>query len=1741
MQERKQSLDFFLTDLLGTEYSNSPNKVQILDTLHNDPAALETAIYTADPSMYEAEQQAPGTMKNMVSNYVNVSYWDIAKAAIPGAMASVADAALGVAAVADPSVQQSQAYRDVKAWQDFNALPINPEDLGKKAVSGGLTSAAQMGGIMGAAALGVAAVGASPALIPTLAIGGLSAVSGGSAAGEHIAEGGSQLGAATKGAAYAVFEFAANKIIGPVEAAMNLGLGKNVIKEFASYTVKEVTEELVTETGQAATDYFAETGSKQPFLERLRDTALATIVAAPILGGGMSVANPRIQAAQVVYDTAQDEIARNRTQVTLDKLKASGDAVLIETPDVATDNRETLQHDTGSHNPENVTEFASSDEAYAQTAQTVTPEGNEVINKSGHRMYRVGENVFLKGIKTSIKNSKVVTNNQGVPAVVTEISEDGLTATVEFADKVKDDDGNLVAQTQEVETSTIFPDKHASRKTVHLKVDPTAPNFGSLLRVAKKFLPEVQSWAKVAGKQKASIFAVTAIDNVTGKPYQIKLDKALQAGDPNFAAVTIAHELGHILSMMKSTIPSAEIGGPKSNSLIRKLTRSYSSLKDYILKEPPELSSNPVMQTLISEQQKFVDDRLALKRASDPEARIGTEDHEDMSEKWDSLLATRGIEGLSDKEKEGVTIDVELDVAAGMKTFRKDKGIKRQKSKRLKDERIRLRAEAKKKHMVLAYEKKGMYYLPALRGELEAVSAAMRGLEIGSPLAKAAMMEDRHHNEEMFADFFSAKLLGVSVTLTNGSVVNAAQTFAPTLSAQFDAYQDRNPEFQKIMLEAIEEDNDFEARMRAVIRSQRDMAVKKAAAAEAKNPSKIPLKKVMEGLFLGARKGFMDNNAYAYTAIEAVHDKATAADFRNTMGNLAYITSGVQNFVQDVSAIFDEAFQAIQNEDPSLDMEGTLSYYMMLKRIATGGRVKHYTTTIVNKAGEKIKVRQKYNLLNPPKLPYSPEEAQELLDNTPSLLRHKTALDAADAAFQKVWRNKILKALVSSEIISQGQSDFFTNEMGSYATFQIFQEQAFQGSFDRITPGLQVAEGSLQDFQNVVGSTTDKGISLLWLADINKSKKFLVEHLSGDMKQEAPFQNKSFSKPADKNLRLVTYKMLDADTNEIVDKGYWIDADIASGLEYGSNRADAGLMAFLSESQSYYRQIFTTLNPAFLPRNIFKDGWRLWQNSYNPDPDAISLGGGIMGHFAKAWWQQLNPYITEQDQAVLDKELRDMFEERQVISDYDFKARDASEVSTWDQTTKVYLLSKREGAASQGLRLGAMAKFVKDHIAGNAVGKFIGDSPVGKFASAAFGKYSSVMESASRASERVPKRAARRYYKPFFDKDIISRAEFNQLVRTAGSPNFLNHGAWHQTTGPMLMFFNPSVQGLQEDLEMMKKSKAVLAKRILGTSATLAVTSTLPVLFLRAIGMGDDEFKEKHPVLYNVALAMRAIPHRDMENNICVPIAFTPDGGVVYFRFPLDETTASFRRVLMRLVQLRPSKFADWLSVPGAAIEQVVPKLNPVIKLIIDMTDFAVGRNPSSGFLENTGVIGKAEWEANGSDKLIGMLKHIYNSAAPTSTIIRMKTWTSDAKIKMTPENKLQHIASYIQTVAGIPGAETMLKMGFIKVSGQGYVDEANLGGKTHDEYKASLALLSRALVNAGVEGQPKEFASVLEAFRVGARPRNQAEAMVYAKAYNALGNKLRKAIFQRGFSAELSVYFKLSADQRMVLQDVKN
>lgn len=1251
--------------------------------------------------------------------------------------------------------------------------------------------------------------------------------------------------------------------------------------------------------------------------------------------------------------------------------------------------------------------------------------------------------------KRPSKYSSVLGQNMLTGAKILEQTPEG-NFRVEVADSEKG------VQELVVTPEMIVPRAVESIRNLDTQLGPQAPHQFSLLKATKELMTDLRGWTRIMTSVKGGtdMLGEVTVRKVDGTPVRMRLDYALASAE-GLLEKTIAHEIGHITAMVAEStrIPGMDKYRSQFGSLLGDLVGEWYPLEQYMLVQPYEVGAGIDMADLYAKQSEF--EQMVYEAAAGRE--IGYQDILLMQQNWNNLTRAASDRFLTKDEQKAINEKARAQVTL---TGDKTEGALKRAKEHARNEML---------------DSKGLAAGYMVRREMESVVLKMRGLE---DTGKMRLELSKAGSREIYADFFAAKLLDLYThDKAANRWVSLAGQYAPTASRMFDNYLDRKPKTKEVLERIRTQKTDVETQVKYAMDEMAKVDQQAADRIRLQYPDQALLMETWKQRWLtGGMQQLVDRNFPLYQQVRETKGRAAEVEIREANEQLAGISSVIHPFMKKASELFDRAIQALREADPENagNAEGLMGAYMMYRRIAEGGRTTTTVQTVTDADGNEIDIKQDYDMFSAAM--GGRDNAQAVLDSHPifSSPKYSPILDQALTDFHALWVSEILNPAVDSGLISKDQGAILKGNV-FYATYAIEREMFGAVQFKAVTPAIKAQTGTLQSFRNPIAATLEKGNALRWQAALNIAKQQLIDGLSGSewVKDVTNLkQGSAFPMPVDqKNWSLITLK------RDGKDFGYHVPTIFSSGVDFQQrSHLQNQFLQTLGASSNYFRQLYTTWNPKFVGKNAFRDFTRMVIRSVDPT-NARGLGLGIIPQYANTVIDMVRGIYNPKVRAAMDAERLELYHRAVIMSEYDFRARDATDTSAYQNLIRQHSMEARQREGGEVER--------------NALGRFLSKYLMGRAVNAVTDKYTNFMEGVSRGVEYLPKHAAYRYYSQ--NKHLLSDAEFNQMVRKSGSPYFLNHGEMHPFTSNVFMFFNPAMQSMYEDLTLMRDKPVVAAKFALATSMTLGFSMAC-IQAMAMLGADGDKIRK----------LFMGIPESDLDSGICIPIGSDTSGRTNYFHLPVDEGTGLFTRIARRLLQ---GELAKALVEP---IGQVTPSPQPAVHLASYITTLMAGFNPINYRFNPS--IPQTDFAAGGWTKWRHAVKEIYNTVSPTTPFWRMKNLSAMDEAVSGTKSASNIVAQATGWLTDFPIASAVT-LGLLKSSNRGIEEHRRRAVAGVEQAQAQASNIVAGIARAAQYGDREAVERLVGTLTDLDTGNAGSNAIVVANALKQLDDKLKQRL----------------------------
>lgn len=601
------------------------------------------------------------------------------------------------------------------------------------------------------------------------------------------------------------------------------------------------------------------------------------------------------------------------------------------------------------------------------------------------------------------------------------------------------------------------------------------------------------------------------------------------------------------------------------------------------------------------------------------------------------------------------------------------------------------------------------------------------------------------------------------------------------------------------------------------------------------------------------------------------------------------------------------------------------------------------------------------------------------------------------------------------------------------------------GANNVATRHLKSSKGTLDEIQNVFNATMEKDMLLLieakrhrlmamtvqWL----KQNKTYLENFKGFTKKGQPYQpdriiqkpkfiGEGKLEPAPQGMQLFSYMKNGKLENWFVNKF------VAQSFQRNPF-AEMQMFRWMTLTGDVFRKFFTEYNPAFWPINLARDLNR--SVKLLPNARYLDIAGKGKSSLLKYYFKAVKPA-------------------------YKSIFGDGTKLTRWMEE-EGFLISMVEGyrgqAGSGATRRGLDPDtYMLERLLSDTSKR---EGGLGGLYDRTFGELFNKLGNFARMFERTPKIAGVLYLRDQIKRGKIKMDDKEMMLRIqseVGSPNFLRQGRLNSFTNNLYLYSNAFKEGWRADITRFKEDpKSVGGKFI--------AYNVMPKVLQKAIEIGIFGTALGYAYYYGVS-------EWDRVNYTPIVLGTTPDGRVVYFRIPQDESSRLINGMLYKMMGIiDDEEGAGVLETPADLMGYVgtsgLPSTNPVFDLFADLFTWINGDTPHDDF-RNTGAVDATTEKAGGLRKNMGIFKWMMN------------TYTGQGFYKF-KSNDMNAVQTEIEKLLDLPIVGRPINR-FIKI-GQNpaveYMKKGEDGIEAYDKAQANITLDYKEAIVRLTEGKPLE------------------------------------------------------------------
>ncbi|MFA6992838.1 MAG: hypothetical protein WC269_06240, partial [Candidatus Gracilibacteria bacterium] len=468
-----------------------------------------------------------------------------------------------------------------------------------------------------------------------------------------------------------------------------------------------------------------------------------------------------------------------------------------------------------------------------------------------------------------------------------------------------------------------------------------------------------------------------------------------------------------------------------------------------------------------------------------------------------------------------------------------------------------------------------------------------------------------------------------------------------------------------------------------------------------------------------------------------------------------------------------------------------------------------------------------------------------------------------------------------------------------------------------VAPGLKTMRGTLGAIENPFVSTILKMSSLIELIAEQKAKNNFIstwrEIFSGEVFQSEKIRIDG--KPTGRFRVRNDYGRI-----ELYEGGKWNGYDVDPYIaEAFNSRPPQDMHAILQGLQMFnrvFKQVVTTYNVSWgFYSNIWRDTKRTIRN-------LKSITRGVYGkevsiaEYLYNYFKSL-PESRKLAKGEIDSLGKEMLENKAYSSTFiQYNPFANNETALRPIFEKYKYLGELPQEIGKRSWFGELTEKVKTNIIGKLIGRVLKGIQYG----------GSILEANTKVAS----------YQILKKRDANAKRVGLFVRNYAGTPNFLDGGTMKYIDNNVAVFSNVILQGLRSELELMK---APTTRG--GYFMWLFLMDIAPKIAMLGASAG----------LFGATLkkAYEKMTEYDKTNYLTIPVGFTKEDKVVYFRIPQDEMGRFFSGIIW--------KTGSYLTGQGKGIDGIVslgsdmtPSISPLIALSSAWLQYAVGKNPYDFF-----------------------------------------------------------------------------------------------------------------------------------------------------------------------------------------------
>ena len=1115
-------------------------------------------------------------------------------------------------------------------------------------------------------------------------------------------------------------------------------------------------------------------------------------------------------------------------------------------------------------------------------------------------------------------------------------------------------------------------------------LSPTGP---PRLRVLAIGLPELVKIAKALGKGRFPRIRRILLRDPGVLGYFSHADpnrplirlKASIFVEPNQAAATLAHEIGHWVDFIPDrTFARGNLLG-RLMSVIRYMKHTASMLPDLPGEITPEDRKRLRAEAKAQSREEYweeVEETIRKEFGITPEdiLNIWRQYTPDVPQDLQDF-----IKGLDGKQKAAIVrAAMQGLVAPELERFKRTVVEKTGKKRRVKKVRYKDVEKVFRELLIKEMRLRHLVSIEEIREELWALSLEWRPLP---EMPTRNHIKYRKSGEEIYADAVSA-FLNDPATF---------QRIAPKSFQMFLNYLHRKPEFYDTwqMLQQVADNPEALRKMRAA--DYEDMVARgeRSRAEDLRTRLGIGMGIKYHRATIGTAlaSGFIDRNEAWYRLRRLARKKPGDHQWHEEndpiywIEELAYANSAYAYYLDRWQA---EVMKPLQE----LGIDSTkLGVILGLRR-----------------AGRAKKRGGRAELANP--LGIGSKDAREtlaqyLLDQGFTTADKRLIVEALQR-WQEI-RKEVIGQIEDAGMFTTDLTDLMRDSVGSYATYKV--RTYIEDPDPHVGAALGYIHrqiGTLSEIGNPVVETILKDLALARAAHRTQTIKAMIQQLKDaepDSVQPA-FRHKvrgistDYPNPPE-GMTLIRY----LEKGKV--KAVFMNTEYAKAL---LGRETGTMYRVYRWATGFVRAVMVTHNPF----------WAIWntQRDFRAMMKQVAPGNPVTSFLRATYWT-----LTSAPEA-----FRDVARDTAMMRRLGWMYEKITGKKFDGQARTVRAMMRDRALIQTGMRFYTAADITEDEAANILMQTYgLTEADHHTMVRNIFGHLAAILSAPGQYSERLIKIAGYRMLKANQEKLKLSDKEVAHLTRSrVGTPDIMRRGDWHNFTNSLFLFSNVAKEGYRAAWDRAKENPVDYAAKTIAYDFLPAIIKWMAVSgFLGAAVKGlFDRIPEYHKRTYTI-----------------IPIAMTSSGKAVYMILPHDHVGQLVNSATYGALNTNEGLAHDAMWEIAQNLPWSHGSLHPFIESTIQWALFATGVNPQDWY-RGRPVIPERVWESQDIGKRWRyMLGNTMDNVG--LRVLTDLTSLEDENGDVTPEK----VADWLEKGSGWPVAGSVLRR-FVRVSDRGIAEE---------------------------------------------------------------------------------------------------